>query len=220
MHTSLKDWYERKGWQAIRQIVQWGWALYSHNCILIQYCTFVSCLYQWESMRGVEPQSTYIYRVQSSVWRLQTIGPPPPVHPASVSSTRTKGGGGEGLGGSILMEDARHWIGLLNYNPSTGVTHWSPLSPPLFPALVRLIQTQGQIMIICVILSIMTNLCFLYNTFYLSSGMYFLLEIKISGSSSRRKISVPLMKHIPQSIWQYTVIIKENSAEILRCCLS
>jgi hypothetical protein len=73
-------------------------------------------------------QSTYIYRVQSSVWRLPNIDPPPPLHPASVSSPRTKGGGeggygthspgGEGVGVNI-SEDARHWIGLLQYNPST-----------------------------------------------------------------------------------------------------
>ncbi len=59
-------------------------------------------------------------RVQSSVWHLPN--PHPPLHPASVSSPRIKGGGhtrgGEGVGGNIL-EDAKHWIGLLQYNPST-----------------------------------------------------------------------------------------------------
>ncbi len=39
----------------------------------------------------------YIYRVQSSVWR------------------------GEGVGVNI-SEDARHWIGLLQYNPSTYIS--------------------------------------------------------------------------------------------------
>jgi hypothetical protein len=52
------------------------------------------------------------------------LTPPPPLHPASVSSPRTKGGGVHtrravrGWGVNIL-EDARHWIGLLQYNPST-----------------------------------------------------------------------------------------------------
>ncbi len=40
-----------------------------------------------------------------------------PLHPASVSSPRTKGG--EGGGGSIFLEDARHRTGLLQYNLST-----------------------------------------------------------------------------------------------------
>ncbi len=40
------------------------------------------------------PQSTYIYRVQSSVWRLPNyFDPPPALNPASVSSPRIKGGG-------------------------------------------------------------------------------------------------------------------------------
>ncbi len=42
---------------------------------------------------GFQPQSTFISRVQSSVWRLPNYWPPPPLHPASVSSPRTKGGG-------------------------------------------------------------------------------------------------------------------------------
>ncbi len=56
----------------------------------------------------------------------QNIDPPPPLHPASVSSPRTKGGGEGGTGGYTLagrwagwgvniLEDARHWIGLLQY---------------------------------------------------------------------------------------------------------
>ncbi len=65
-------------------------------------------------------QSTYIFRIQSSVWRLPNyIDPPPPLRPASVSSPRTKGGGctctlagGWGGGGGVnISEDARHWIG-------------------------------------------------------------------------------------------------------------
>ncbi len=61
----------------------------------------------------------------------QNIDPPPPLHPASVrvcpppapkaGGTRSPGSEGGGGGGSIILkEDARHWIGLLQYNPSTG----------------------------------------------------------------------------------------------------
>jgi hypothetical protein len=70
---------------------------------------------------------TYIeYRAVSGVFR--TIDPHPPLPLASVSSPRTKDGGrthspgGEGVGVNI-SEDARHWIGLLQYNPSTVLTH-------------------------------------------------------------------------------------------------
>jgi hypothetical protein len=64
----------------------------------------------------------------------QNIDPHPPLRPASVSSPRTKGVGvpyqwhqwgvhtrravrGRGVN---ILEDARHWIGLLQYNLSTG----------------------------------------------------------------------------------------------------
>ncbi len=47
----------------------------------------------------------------SGVFR--TLAPPPPLHLASVSSPRIKGGGVK------LSEDARLGIGLLQYNPST-----------------------------------------------------------------------------------------------------
>ncbi len=66
------------------------------------------------------------YRAVSGVFR--TIDPPTPLNPVSVSSPRTKGGGGgvgthspggEGVEGVNISEDARHWIGLLQYNPST-----------------------------------------------------------------------------------------------------
>jgi hypothetical protein len=72
-----------------------------------------------------DTQSTYVYRVQSCVWRLQNIDPSPSFYPASLSSPRTKGGGYTlawwlGVGGVDILEDARYWIGLLQYNPSTG----------------------------------------------------------------------------------------------------
>ncbi len=62
---------------------------------------------------------TYIeHRAVSGVFL--TFDPPPPVHPASVSSPRTKGGGVHtrravrGWGVNI-SEDAGHWIGLSKY---------------------------------------------------------------------------------------------------------
>ncbi len=64
-------------------------------------------------------------RIQSSVWRLPNYWPPTPSPPSEcvlpphqrrgVHSRRAVRGGG-GVNGS---EDARHWIGLLQYNPST-----------------------------------------------------------------------------------------------------
>jgi hypothetical protein len=51
-----------------------------------------------------------VYRAVSGVFR--SIDPPPPLHPASVSSPRTN-----------ISEDARHWIGLLQYNPSTQILY-------------------------------------------------------------------------------------------------
>jgi hypothetical protein len=60
---------------------------------------------------------TYVeYRAVSGVF--QNIDFPPPLHPASVFRSVTHSPGGEGVGGQFL-EDARHWIGLLQYNPST-----------------------------------------------------------------------------------------------------
>ncbi len=63
---------------------------------------------------------TYIvYRAVSEVFR--TIDPLPQLHPASVSSPCTKGGGYTlaGRRGANISEDARHWVGFLQYNPST-----------------------------------------------------------------------------------------------------
>ncbi len=53
--------------------------------------------------RHVQSQSTYICRVQSCVWHLPNIDPPPPSPPSEC----------------VFLEDARHWIGLLQYNLST-----------------------------------------------------------------------------------------------------
>ncbi len=79
----------------------------------------------------IMPQSTYIYRAQSSVWRLPNYWPPTTLHPASVSSPPplepkaegTHSQGGEGVGVNI-SEDARHWIDLLQYNLSTQHAIW------------------------------------------------------------------------------------------------
>jgi hypothetical protein len=57
--------------------------------------------------RKVKPYSTYIHRVQSSVWRPRTINP----RPLNLSPPS-----------ECISEDARHWIGLLQVNPSTGKT--------------------------------------------------------------------------------------------------
>jgi hypothetical protein len=62
------------------------------------------------------------YRAVSVVF--QNIDPPPPLHPASVSSPLHQRWGvhtrrtvrGRGVN---ILEDARHWIGLLQYNLST-----------------------------------------------------------------------------------------------------
>ncbi len=53
----------------------------------------------------------------------KNIDPPhPTLHTKSVSSPRTKGGGVHtrlAVGGGVnILEDARHWIGLLQYNLS------------------------------------------------------------------------------------------------------
>jgi hypothetical protein len=89
------------------------------------------------SFKGKSPMTrnhkilTYIeYRAVSGVFR--TIDPPPPLHPASVSSPRTKGGGhtlaGRGGGGGGIFRKTPD-IGLVKrYNPSTQGTHlevWS-----------------------------------------------------------------------------------------------
>ncbi len=72
-----------------------------------------------------KPQSTYIYRVQSSVWRLPNHWPPTPSPPSEcvLPPHQRRGGytlaGRRGGGGVNISEDARHWIGLLQYNPST-----------------------------------------------------------------------------------------------------
>ncbi len=91
---------------------QWSDTYYSHQWPNHKF--FFCDIQQWPE-----------YRAVSGVF--QNIDPPPPFHPASVSSPphQRRGGthslGGEGVGVNI-SEDARYWIGLLQYNPSTGLT--------------------------------------------------------------------------------------------------
>ncbi len=61
--------------------------------------------------------------------------PPTPSPPSECVLPGTKGGGytspgGEGMGGNI-WEDARHWIGLLQYNPSKHGISLRNISPHL-----------------------------------------------------------------------------------------
>ncbi len=77
--------------------------------------------------KWVDSQSTCIYRVQSSVWRLPNYRPPTPSPPSECvlpphqrqGDTQSQSPGGERVGVNI-SEDARLWICLLQYNPSTG----------------------------------------------------------------------------------------------------
>jgi hypothetical protein len=95
--------------------------LFSETITLVSYETCRIAKY------GLKAQSTYVCWVQISVWRLPKYWPPTPLHPPSVSSLRTKGRGvhtrravrGWGPWGGNILEDARHWIGLLQYNLST-----------------------------------------------------------------------------------------------------
>ena len=84
------------------------------------YCAH---MHRWAKSR---PQSTYIYRVQSSVWRLTNYWPPHPLSTQRVCPPLASKAGGYTLAGRwgrgwevIISEDARHWIGLLQYDPST-----------------------------------------------------------------------------------------------------
>jgi hypothetical protein len=87
---------------------------------------------------GWDPQSTYICRVQSSVWRLPKYWPPTPSPPSEcvlpphqrrgVPTRRAV----RGWEGGQYLEDARHWIGLLQYNPSTVRPVWKIAKPGVF----------------------------------------------------------------------------------------
>jgi hypothetical protein len=72
--------------------------------------------------RDLKPQSTYKCRVQSCVWRLSKYWPPTPLStqrecptPAPKAGVHTR----RAVRGVNILEDARHRIGLLQYNLST-----------------------------------------------------------------------------------------------------
>ncbi len=95
---------------------------YIQVCIV---CTFKSVFQTMYAICNDFPcvrtiaQSTYVSRVQSSVWRLPKYWHPTPSPPAPKAGWGgTHSPGGEGVGVNIL-EDARNWIGLLQYNPSS-----------------------------------------------------------------------------------------------------
>jgi len=76
-------------------------------------------------LKVIATKYLHMYRAVSGVF--QNIDPQPLLHPASVSSPRTKGGrvhsahspGGEGVGGQYFgRRQTRHWIGLSQYNLS------------------------------------------------------------------------------------------------------
>ncbi len=85
--------------------------------------TWVETMYNGYIVSVVDKVLTHIeYRAVFGVFR--TIEPPPPLRAASVPPHTIGGGGkhssgGEGVLGVNILEDARHWIGLLQYNPST-----------------------------------------------------------------------------------------------------
>jgi hypothetical protein len=66
--------------------------------------------FRWQ----IQPQSTYICRVQSCVWRLPKYWPPTPLSTPQVCPTPAHSPGGEGGGGSIFWKTPA--IGLASYN--------------------------------------------------------------------------------------------------------
>jgi hypothetical protein len=95
-------------------------------------------------------QSTCIYRVQSSVWRLPNYWTPPLSTQWVCPSTASKAEGEHtsravrGWGVNI-SEDARHCIGLLPYTPSTVLDHLRKiLFLPLFRQLARALVRQQR----------------------------------------------------------------------------
>jgi hypothetical protein len=81
------------------------------------------------------PKSTYIYRIQSSVWRLPNYWPPPLSPPSECVLPPHQRRGGVHTRrvvrgwGVYISEDARHWIGLVQYNPSTVLTKQYSICP-------------------------------------------------------------------------------------------
>jgi hypothetical protein len=94
------------------------------GCFLLVSRAEISSATQIKISHWLGAQSTYIWRAQSSVWRLPNYWPPTPSPPCEfVLPPHHKAGGTHSPGGEgvwvNISEDARHWIGLLQYNPST-----------------------------------------------------------------------------------------------------
>ncbi len=84
-------------------------------------CLALDCLTETVTF---SPQSTYIYRVQSRVWRLPNYWTPIPSPPSECAlpphHTRRAVRGW----GVNISEDDRHWIGLLQYKIGVGEGHF------------------------------------------------------------------------------------------------
>ncbi len=101
----------------------------SLHCVTQPYTTWPSWREQgWglHSLPLFRPQSTYICRGQSCVWRLPKYWSPTPFStqrvclPPAPKGGGTQSPGGEGGGGVNILEDERHRICLLQYNLSKG----------------------------------------------------------------------------------------------------
>ncbi len=75
---------------------------------------------------GISIKFLHIKSKEQCLASPELLTPPPPLHPACPPPAPKAGGthspGGEGGGGVNILEDARPWIGLLQYNPSTGIS--------------------------------------------------------------------------------------------------
>ncbi len=149
----------------LAKLVAKKWIVVDLNCSTdpCNWSIFVS-----RSQSTVE--CTYIYRVQSSVWRLPNYWPTTPSPPSECVLPRTKGGdvivhtrrAVRGWWWVNISEDARHWIGLLQYNPSLR----PDVQPdPEWPACVQAGGGQGLHLLlgensICtIIISIKIGMC-------------------------------------------------------------
>jgi hypothetical protein len=107
-----------------------GSGLWGGQAVKAKEASLATCIWEWRgfiSHSVVGRTTKYLHRVQSSVWRLPNYWPPPPTpsSPSECVLPRTEGGGytthspcGE-RGGQSIFRKTPHWIGLLQYNPST-----------------------------------------------------------------------------------------------------
>ncbi len=96
-------------------------AVKGERASVLKFTIFVREKWSRDRLYSKHKLLTCICRVQRSVWRLpnyplytERVCPPP-----APKAWGTHSPGGEGVGGVNISEDARHWIGLLQYNPST-----------------------------------------------------------------------------------------------------